>query len=139
MLYNIACDYAKDVSKQVYVDYCDGYLVTKNNTYEIAEYENQEVKIKELIQTVKPNDEIEVSVSKINGDLIEVNCLEKTVYKKELFSIVSFVIAAIILIIPMLSLCIFFLVVTNIKNPNKRIAKIQSKYLLIIHSSEKMK
>ena len=50
--------------------------------------------------------------------------------------LVAGIMALVLLVCPLLGFCIFMLVVTNIKNPSKKIDKIQRSYLLRIHKDK---
>ena len=114
----------------LYVGYEDGNLITNINSFEIPDYDDQEINISVLKYKVKSNEEITLHISKITDDLLEVKYLCETDYKKRTIPVIPTFIASIVLVIPMLGLCTFMLVVTNIKNPSKRIRKIQKQFLL---------
>lgn len=120
--------------EQFFVEQEAGYLITDVDTFELADKEKQETPISELTKKVKSGDVIKLSISKLSGELIEVKNVEnEIVYKKELTPIMPTVIASAVIVIPMLSLFVFMLIVTNMKHPKGKIKKFQDTFLLRIY------
>ena len=127
---SVASDHLYYESEQMFVEYKNGILITDVGSFNVATEKNQEIKIDNLVKNVNEGDNITVTVSKIKNQVLEVKCSDKVVYKKIPTPIMPTVIASAVLVIPMLVFFVFGLVVVNIKNPGKRIAKIQKKYIL---------
>ena len=128
--YQIASECLKYDSVQIFVEYENGYLITNVDSFEIHEYDKQEIEISKLLGMVDTGEKITLTISRISGELLEVKYLNDVVYKKVPTPIIPTIVAMFLLVFPMLGFCIFMLIVTNIKNPSKRIDKIQSKFLL---------
>ena len=129
-IYQVASEHFKHDSEQVFVEYKNGYLTTDSNSFKIHENDKQEIKISKLIQLVDEGDKITLTISNLSGDLLEIKYLNEIVYKKEPIPIAPTVIMCVFLVFPMLGFFIFMLVVTNMKSPGKKIAKIQNQFLL---------
>ena len=125
-IYRTVCDYITISTNATYVDCKNGKFTTENTVYELAPYDNQEIKASAITNKVKKGDDVTLVLSKVEGTLIEIKHNEVSVYKREL---VPIWLGAPIFIIA-ISLYVFMLIVTNIKNPGKRIDKLQSLYLL---------
>jgi len=128
--YQAASDYIKYEKEEIFVVYEDGYVITDLDSYKVVKEEKQDVDARKLVRDVASGEKVHLTVSKLSGQLLEVKHLGKTVYKKELTPIAPTVIMTFLLVIPMISLCIFMLVVVNAKNPGKRIEKIQDRMVL---------
>ena len=140
ILFFVSTPYFKMVSERVtyttsqtFIEYKDGHLYTDVDSFKIPEQDQQEVEIITFLKAVDNGDEITLTISKISGELLEVEFLNKVVYKKMPTPIAPTVIFSIILVLPILAFCVFMLVVTNIKHPGKRIDKIQKQFLLRIY------
>ena len=127
---SVASDYCYHESEQIFIEYKNETLVTDVGSFKVATDKKQEVPIANLIKNVDEGAKITVTASKISNQVLEIKCRDTVVYKKEPTPIIPTVIAGAILVIPMLVFFIFGLVVVNIKNPGKRIDKIQKKYIL---------
>ena len=130
-LYQVISGCFKYDTEQVFIDYKDGYFITDVTEYELPK--NPESKNIMLIHRLNSGDKISLSVSSLSGELLEVRHLNDIVYQKAVTSIVSTVLVCLLLICPMLGILIFMLVAVNIKNPGKRIYKIQKELLLQMH------
>lgn len=130
-LYQVISGCFKYDTEQVFIDYKDGYFITDVTEYELPK--NPESKNIMLIHRLNSGDKISLSVSSLSGELLEVRHLNDIVYQKAVTSIVSTVLVCLLLICPMLGILIFMLVAVNIKNPGKRIYKIQKELLIKIH------
>ena len=129
-LYRVLCDHLVREEEHVYIGCSDGLLVTEIGTYKIAHENKQEVNISKLKTTLKHGDKIVLSLSKISGELMEAKHLSSTVYRVKVDQLDAFIILMVIFFLPFLGLSIFMLIVTNIKNPNKKIDSLQRKFLL---------
>ena len=129
-IYNVLCDHSIYESEQIFIACQETNLITDINSFEIVEKDKQEVKIFKLKETIKSGDKITVTVSSISGDLIQVEHKDIVVYKKETTPILPGVLGFAFLGLPCLAFSIFMLIVTNIKNPGKRISKLQKEFLL---------
>ena len=127
-VYQILCDYVCYETKQIYVRCEDGYLITDVDSFEIVENDRQDININALIKTVDVGSEINLTINHFSGELLEIKKEDKTVYKVALTSSVD-IIAFVLLFVPMLAFVVFMLVVTNIKNPGRRIKNIQNQFL----------
>ena len=130
LILQVSADYVKHNEEHVFVEYNDGYLITQSSSFKIAEYDRQDVKISTLAKRVKQGETVTLTVSNLSNKLLEVKYRGETVYNKIPASIGALVALCAGLVAPIIAFCIFMLVVTNIKNPGKRIDKIQSQYLL---------
>lgn len=126
-------------SEQIFIDYVDGHLITDVSTFELPDDRKQVVTIDELTATVNKGDKIILTISDISGELIKASYNKKTVYQKTTIDVTTSMIGVSIVVMPVLTFCVFMLVVTNIKNPSKRIDKIQSKFLLRFYDVKKTK
>lgn len=129
-LYRILCDHLVHEEEHIYINCYDGFIVTETGSYKIADDDKQEVKIFMLEAKVKNGDKIVLSLSKISGELLEVKFFSSTVYKVQVDDLDAFIILIVVFFLPFLGLSIFMLIVTNIKNPNKKIDNLQRKFLL---------
>ena len=130
--YQVVCERFSYDSEQLFVEYKNGCLTTDTDSFKIPKNDNQEIKIKKLLQYqyVEAGEKITLTISKISGDLLKVEHLDEVVYEVESTPITPIIIACIFLVFPILGFCIFMLVVVNIKSPGKRIAKFQNQFLL---------
>ena len=135
----VASDTFYHREEHIFVEYKENQLITEFGNFKIVEEEKQDVSIQKLIKKVKSGDTVILAISDVSGELLEVKYLNDVVYKQKLFSMTVFIVFCFILVFPILGLCIFMLVVTNIKNPSKRIDKIQSEFLLRFYDVKKTK
>ena len=118
-------------SEQIFIDYKDGYFITDITEYKLPK--SSKAKNIMLIDRLDSGDQIFLSVSSLSGELLEVRHLNDVVYQKAVTPIVSTILVFLFIICPMLGSMIFMIVVVNIKNPSKRIYKIQKELLLQMH------
>ena len=129
-VYQVLCSYRCYETKQIYFEYKDNFLYTDVSSYEIPDDEKQEIGINVLIHKVKSGEEINLSISKISGKLIEVIYKDEIVYKTTVPPILPTIVAFVVLIVPLLCFIAFMFYVINAKKPSKRISKIQHQLLL---------
>lgn len=129
-VYEISADRITYYSAQTFVEYKDGCLKTDIDSFKIPDPSMQEISIREFIKKVNPGEEIELTISSLSHNIIEISYSKKIVYQKKINPIAPTVIGFIVLFIPMLSVFVFMLVVTNTKNPGPKIDKIQKQFLL---------
>ena len=133
-VYQASADRITYSTEQIFIEEDAGYLITDVDSFKLADKEKQEIRISVLTQNGNSGDVIKLSISKLSGELIEVKNVENvTVYKKELTPIMPTVIASTVIVIPMLSLFVFMLIVTNMKHPKGKIKKFQDTFLLRIY------
>ena len=137
--FQVAAHHFNHSEEHVFVEYKDQYLVTQTNSFVIVEEEKQDISIGRLLKKVKSGNTIVLTVSDISDELLEVSYLDEVVYRRELSSMTVFIVFCFVLVFPILGFGIFMLVVTNIKNPSKRIDKIQSQFLLRFYDIGKKK
>lgn len=128
-VFQIFCENNTYEAKQIFIEYTDNHIITDTSTFKIAEANKQEIKIHRLTQNVEKGDTIVLIISKITGDLLEIKYQETVVYRKTQIDSSS-VLGAAIVTLPMILLCIFMLIITNMKNPNKWVRDYQDKYIL---------
>ena len=128
--FQIASENVKYHTEQIFIEYEGGFLGTDSERFKIPNEERQEIGIQRLIRRVQRGDGITLTVSRLSGTLLEVEYAGDLVYKREPTPVLPTALACVILVIPMLGFCIFMLIITNIKNPGKRIEKMQDKFLL---------
>ena len=128
-LYRILCDHLVHEEEHFYVGYHDGFLVTEIGSYKIADEDNQKIHISMLKAKAKKGDKIVLSLSKISGELIEVEHFSSTVYKVKTDELGAFILLLTVFFLPFLGLSIFMLIVINIKKPSKKIYDLQKKFL----------
>ena len=133
LMLQILTDYVKYDAEQIFVEYKDGYLVTNTDTFKIPSVDKQEIKIDKLKGSVAEGERIILTISKLSNELLEAKYNEKVVYKKTITPLVPALVGWLIVVFPMLVLCVFMLIITNIKKPGKRIERIQRKFILKIH------
>ena len=129
-LYRLSCDHFVHEEEHIYVGYNYGFLVTEIGSYKIADENNQKVNISFLKSVVKSGEKIILSISDISGELIEVKYSSLTVYKVKIDQLAPSIFLLSVFFLPMICLTIFMLIVTNIKNPSKKIDNLQRKFLL---------
>ena len=129
-IYQILCDYVTYESEQTYINIDGNSIITDAGSFTISESSTQTVFIDKINKTVKKGDTVSIEISLVTDELIRITHNEVVVYEQQLVSIWATAIAMVLLVFPMIGFSIFMLVITNIKNPSKRIDKIQSQYLL---------
>ena len=130
-------DYFKHSEAHVFVEYKENQLITESGSFKVVGEEKQDVSIRKLIKKVKSGDTVILTISDISDELLEVKYSDEVVYKQKLSSMTVFIVFCFILVFPILGWGVFMLVVTNIKNPSKRIDKIQSQFLLRFYDVKK--
>ena len=133
----VASDTFNHREEHIFVEYKENQLITESGSFKVVEEEKQDVSIRKLIKKVKSGDTVILTISDISGELLEAKYLNDVVYKQKLSSMTVFIVFCFILVFPILGLVVFMLVVTNIKNPSKRIDKIQSQFLLRFYDVKK--
>ena len=131
--FHFMCDHISYEESHIFVEYKDKRLITATAIFDIPERELQEVVIGQLTESVKSGDELFLKLSVISGELLEARKVQKIVYKKAVIDPVSAFVGWLLLGLPMLGLCVFMLIVTNIKNPGKRLLKLQKSYMIMIY------
>ncbi len=105
-----------------YIKYDEGFLYTEHGEYEI-ETEEVDISIDNFIENAKIGDDIKIKVSKLNGELYEIQKNGIVLYQIPLIPIAIWIQQP--LFISFMGICIFGLVVTNLKNPKGRLKKLQ--------------
>ena len=113
-----------------FVKYENNSLITDRNVFKIHSKEKQEVSISNLVVVVSEGDEIKLTVSSINGDLLSVQYGECVVYKKEKIQVLSASIALALMTVPVIAFLSFLIVAVNIKHPGKIIDKLQKQLVI---------
>ncbi len=129
-LFQFMCDRMSYEESRAYVEYKDRRLITDGASFDIPDLDKQEVDIKFLTKNVKEGDELILKISSITGELLEARKEQKIVYKKAVIDPVANFVGWLLLGFPILVLCVFMLVVTNIKKPGRLIDKLQRTYLI---------
>ena len=122
----LASDHICNQYEQVYLTYQDGKLTT-----DVAEYalDHQNAVLNQIAEHAIRGENIHLTVSRLSGKIICITQKNNTLYQASVSSVAAVVSFAIVLM-PMLGLTVFMLAVTNIKNPGKRIDRIQKRFLL---------
>ena len=105
-----------------YIKYDEGFLYTENGEYEI-ETEEADISIDNFIENAKSGDDIILKVSKLNSRLYEIQRNGMILY--QIPPIPSAIWLQQPLFISLIGICVFGLVVTNLKNPKCRLKKLQ--------------
>lgn len=132
-IHQVLGDYIAYSFEGVYIEYTDGCLVTNDATFSIPEREKQEIHISNLTYRAESGDRLTFTVSKLSGDLLEISSDGEILYRKIKIDLIPAISGWAIAGLPVIGLCIFMLIVTNIEKPGKRIAKLQNEFLLKIH------
>ena len=126
-IYQVCSDYMRYDIEEIYVEYRDKILITNSSSFEIAEYNDQEVKITKLHEVVKKGEKIVLSISKISKELMEVKYQNQTVYKKNTASVVG----GVVLLLPIVAVIAFFWIAINVKNPKSKLINQLQKELML--------
>jgi len=118
MLLLMLSDHITYKSEQVFVsfDYENRILFTNVDSFELPKSKGQEIAIYKMLDEVDSGEKVLLIISEVDGELLEIEYSNKTVYKKELVPIYGY-----ILVLTFLAVCIALLVVSliavNAKNP----------------------
>jgi hypothetical protein len=105
-----------------YIKYDEGFLYTEHGEYEI-ETEEVDISIDNFIENAKIGDDIKIKVSKLNGELYEIQKNGIVLYQIPLIPIAIWIQQP--MFISLMGICIFGLVVTNLKKPKGQLKKLQ--------------
>lgn len=129
-LYRILCDHLVHKEEHIFVDCYDGFLITDIGSYKIADENEQKVNISTLKAVVNNGDKIVLFLSEISGELVEIKYFSSTVYQIKVDQLWPSIFLLLVFFFPLIGLTIFMLIVTNIKNPSKKIYNLQRIFLL---------
>ena len=124
--------YTYDI-EEVFVEYRDGVLSTVDASYKVVETDEENVRITNLTKEVDVGDKIKLTVSKINGKLIKVQHQNTVVYSIEMTPTMPALIFLIVVFLPLMGAAVFLWIVVNLKNPEKKLDKLQSEMVLRIY------
>jgi len=117
-------------TEQIYESYQAGYLYTDVNKYEIqTESHLVEIHFSEFLEFAQPGDFLQLTVSKISGELIEIQSDGKVLYKVPVVSSAVWIQQP--LFLALIGTCIFMLIAVNIKNPKGFVKKMQEEFQII--------
>ena len=105
-----------------YIKYDEGFLYTEHGEYEIKT-EEVDISIETFLENAKSGDNIQLKISKINGELYEIQKNGIVLYQIPLIPIAIWIQQPLCIIF--MGICIFGLVVTNLKKPKGQLKKIQ--------------
>lgn len=108
--------------EQAYEKYEYGFLYTDTAVFEI-ETDTAEIDISNFLASVRSGDTLHLAVSKITGELIEIQSNGNVLYKIPLIPSAIWIQQPLCLLL--LGLVIFMLVVVNLKNPKGYLKKLQ--------------
>ena len=117
-------------TKQVYENYQSNHLYTDVDTYEIqTKADLVEIHFSEFLEFAQPGDSVQLTISKISGELIAIQCDGKVLYKVPAVSSAVWIQQPLFLVL--IGTCFFMLIVVNIKNPKGFVKKMQEKFQII--------
>ena len=121
------CTYDRE---EIFVEYKDGVLATSVASYKVVEPGKQNVKINNLTKRVEAGDKIELTISKVNGKLIEARHQNEVVYSIEMIPTMPALLFLIVVFLPLIGVMVFLWIVVNLKNPPKKLDKLQGEMVL---------
>lgn len=111
-------------TEQIYEKYKSDHLYTNVDTYKITKNsERVEVDFSEFLEFVQHGDSINLTVSKISGELFEIQCDGKVLYKVSTAPTAAWAQQPVCLFL--IGAIILMLIVVNIKNPKGFVKKWQ--------------
>lgn len=117
-------------TEQIYENYVDGILYTNVDIYKIETNSDRiEIDISEFLEIAQRGDSVQVTVSKISGELIAIQCDGKVLYKVSTAPTAAW--AQQPMLLSLIGICIFMLIVVNIKNPKGFVEKWQQEMQIL--------
>ena len=105
-------------------------MATSVASYKVVEPGKQNVKINNLTKRVEAGDKIELTISKVNGKLIEARHQNEVVYSIEMIPTMPALLFLIVVFLPLIGAMVFLWIVVNLKNPPKKLDKLQGEMVL---------
>ncbi|MBR5187687.1 MAG: hypothetical protein IKW18_04370, partial [Clostridia bacterium] len=117
-------------TEQIYESYQSGYLYTDVNKYDIqTESHLVDIHFSEFLEFAQSGDSVQLTVSKISGELIAIQCDGKVLYKVPAVSSAVWIQQP--LFLSLIGTGIFMLIAVNIKNPKGFVKKMQEEFQII--------
>ena len=117
-------------TEQIYEKYADGLLYTNVDTYKIETTSDLvEIPISEFLEFAQSGDSVQLTVSKISGELIAIQRDGKVLYKVPAVSSAVWIQQP--LFLALIGTCIFMLIAVNLKNPKGFVEKLQQEMQIL--------
>ena len=117
-------------TEQIYEKYAEGILYTNVDTYKIKTNSDLiEIPISEFLTFAERGTSAQLTVSKISGELVEIQSDGKVLYKVPVVSSAVWIQQP--LFLALIGTCIFMLIAVNIKNPKGFVKKMQEEFQIL--------
>ena len=117
-------------TEQIYEKYADGILHTNVDSYKIDTTSDLiEIPISKFLTYAERRTSVQLTVSKISGELYEIQCDGKVLYKVSTAPTVAW--AQQPLFLAFIGTCIFMLIAVNLKNPKGFVEKLQQELQIL--------
>ena len=117
-------------TEQIYEKYADGILHTNVDSYKIDTTSDRiEIPISKFLTYAERRTSVQLTVSKISGELYEIQCDGKVLYKVSTAPTVAW--AQQPLFLAFIGTCIFMLIAVNLKNPKGFVEKLQQELQIL--------
>ena len=128
LVYEAICERLYFQEQVVYERVGDGYLYTSQGVFKISTSQEQPIPLDTFLETVEEGETIEVRISDLSNKVLMIYHHGNLVYYKYHKTVTDWIVFAIIEV-TLLSLWVFMLIVTNLKNPRGRIKKLQREFV----------